>query len=235
VEETVAEQLSDAVALKFTIAPQVPASVFTLMFEGTLIVGSSLSLTVTSKEQVVMLPAASVAVAITVVVPVAKTEFDGIEVETVAEQLSVAVGLKATTAPQLPASVFTVMFEGHVITGNWLSTTVTVNEHVVVLPAASVAVEVTVVVPVLKIEPEAGVVETVAEQLSVAVTLKLTTALQELASVFTVILEGQLMTGDSLSATITSNVHVVTFPEASIAAALTFVVPTGKVEPDAGL
>jgi hypothetical protein len=48
------------------------------------------------------------------------------------------------------------MFAGHVIIGGSVSLTVTVNEHVAVFPDASVAVQVTVVVPSWKVEPEAG-------------------------------------------------------------------------------
>ena len=57
-----------------------------------------------------------------------------------------------------------------------MSLTVTVNVQVEVLPAASVAVEVTVVDPTGKNDPEAGEFVTVAEQLSVAVVVKLTVA-----------------------------------------------------------
>ena len=74
--------------------------------------------------------------------------------------------------------------------------TVTVNEQLEEFPAASVATEFTVVVPIGKIEPEAGTDVTVAEQLSVEVTLKFTTALQAFASVFTEMFEGQLITGN---------------------------------------
>ena len=58
------------------------------------------------------------------------------------EQLSVTEGaVHDATAPQIPALAFTEILEGHeVITGAWASTTVTVKEHVAVLPAGSVAV-----------------------------------------------------------------------------------------------
>src|ERR1043165_2613031 len=63
-------------------------------------------------------------------------------------QLSVATGaLYLTTAPQIPGSVFTEIFAGQVITGGWVSFTVTVNEQVAVFPLTSFAVTVTVVVP----------------------------------------------------------------------------------------
>jgi hypothetical protein len=51
-----------------------------------------------------------------------------------------------------------------------LSVTVTVKPHVAVLPAASVAVQVTLVVPFAKLDPDCGAQLTVAPgQLSVAV------------------------------------------------------------------
>ena len=63
------------------------------------------------------------------------------------------------------------MFEGHALsTGEILSETVTVNEHEAVLLLASVAVQLTVVVPTLNEEPDAGEQEIVAPaQLSEAV------------------------------------------------------------------
>ena len=61
------------------------------------------------------------------------------------------------------------MSAGHVATGATESLTVTLNEQVSALPEASVAIQVTVVVPTGNTEPEAGLqVIEVAEQLSVA-------------------------------------------------------------------
>ena len=61
------------------------------------------------------------------------------------------------------------MSAGHVATGDSVSLTVTLNEQVSALPEASVAIQVTVVVPTGNTEPEAGLqVIEVAEQLSVA-------------------------------------------------------------------
>jgi hypothetical protein len=64
-----------------------------------------------------------------------------------AEQLSVADAENVTTASQSPASVFTAMSAGQVMTGSSLSVTVMSNVQISVLPAGSVAVAVTVVVP----------------------------------------------------------------------------------------
>ena len=56
------------------------------------------------------------------------------------------------------------------IVGAWVSFTVTVNEHAAVLPDVSVAVHVTVVVPLTNVAPVAGLqVMLTPGQLSVAV------------------------------------------------------------------
>ncbi len=148
------------------------------MLAGQVIDGFSLSLTVIVKVQLSLLPAASVAVLVTVVVPFGNVEPDaGLETTVTPGQLSVAVTLKLTTAEHFPRSFACVTFAGQVITGFSVSATVTVNEQVDVLPDASVAVLVTVVVPFGNVEPDAGLETTVTPgQLSVAVTLKLTTA-----------------------------------------------------------
>ncbi len=77
------------------------------------------------------------------------------------------------------------MFAGQVMVGACASTTVIVNEQVSVSWAASVAVQVTVVGPVGKLEPEGGLhTKLTPEQLSVAVAVKLTTAEHWPGSVF---------------------------------------------------
>ena len=104
-------------------------------------------------------PAASVAVQVTVVVPGGKKEPDaGVQTAVTPGQLSLTVGSgKLTNAPLLPGSLKPLMSAGQVITGGSVSFTVTVNEQgALVLPAASVAVHVTVVVPTGKKLPDAG-------------------------------------------------------------------------------
>ena len=49
------------------------------------------------------------------------------------------------------------MSVGQTIVGGWVSLTVTVKPHGVVLPLVSLAVQLTVVVPVGKVAPEGGV------------------------------------------------------------------------------
>lgn len=75
--------------------------------------------------------------------------------------------------------------------------TVTVNEQLVeVLPAASVAVQLTEVVPTGNVDPEAGTQVTVAPgQLSIAVAVKLTMAEHCPAVLPTVMFAGQLTVG----------------------------------------
>ena len=69
------------------------------------------------------------------------------------------------------------MSAGQVICGLSVSFTTTLNEHVAVRPAASLAVAVTSVVPTGNAVPEAWLVATVTPgQLSVAVTAYVTTA-----------------------------------------------------------
>jgi hypothetical protein len=76
-----------------------------------------------------------------------------------------------------PGFGVTSILGGQVIEGASVSVTVMVNMQEAVLPEASVAVAVTVVVPSGKALPEGGIATTVTPgQLSVAPTLKLTTA-----------------------------------------------------------
>src|SRR5258705_153513 len=98
-------------------------------------------------------------------------------------------------------SVQTTMFVGTVMTGGTLSPVVllrivTVKVPMVTLPSASVGRLGTVVTPTGKLEPDGGVLTTVGtEQLSVAVTLKSTTALAWPTGMTTEMLAGRLSTG----------------------------------------
>ena len=70
-------------------------------------------------------------------------------------QLSLEAGMKLTTVPESEACV-TVMSGGQAIVGFSVSLTVTVKEQLAVLPEASVAVQVTAVVPFGNVEPDGG-------------------------------------------------------------------------------
>src|SRR5258706_17498 len=142
--------------------------------------GASSSLTATVKILVAVLPEESVAVAVTVVVPLLKTlPLAGTVVTvTLASQLSLAVGAKLTVVEQLPLAsrLVTAMTLGAGMMGASSSLIVMVKVGGAVLPEESVAVAVMGVVPLLKTLPLAGTVVTVtlASQLSVAVGAKLT-------------------------------------------------------------
>ena len=112
--------------------------------------------------------------------------------------------------------------------------TSTVNWQFVELFAASVAVHVTVVVPIANVDPDAGRHETVAPQLSVAVgTVKFTTRPAEVSAVVWMF-AGQESAGACVSLTVTLKLHTPVFDAASVAVQVTVVIPTAKVDPDAG-
>ena len=105
-------QLSVAVGVKVTRAPHTPASLLTVMSEGIVRAGFSVSFTITWNVLVWVFPCASVTVLVTRVVPTGKVDPDAGVLVTAPTpgQLSVAVGeAKLTTAPQMPVSLLTVM------------------------------------------------------------------------------------------------------------------------------
>lgn len=113
-----------------------------------------MSFTVTVKLQLDELPAASVAVACTVVVPTGKLEPDKWSVLTdAAEQLSLAPTVNVTGAAQVPAIALTVMLAGQLMTGGVLSITVIVCDALALLLEASLAVNVRVITNGLAGEP----------------------------------------------------------------------------------
>src|SRR6266851_1557353 len=118
------------------------------MFPLNVIVGGSLSTTVTVCVQLDWLPEASVAVQVIVVVPFGYGAFKGwlsLRVPTTVgllSQLSVAVAVPGfTTAEHRPGSVLVVMLAGQLIVGAVVSLTVNVTSFCVVLPAPSLLLE----------------------------------------------------------------------------------------------
>jgi len=109
------------------------------------------------------------------------------------------------------------------------STTVTTTGQEMALPAASLAVEVTVVTPAGKLDPDAGVDSTVTggEQLSEAVVVKATGALHAPGEVETVIGAGQEIAGGASSTTVTVAVAWLVAPMGSTTVSRTDVVPGG--------
>ena len=132
------------------------------MLAGQVIDGGWVSLTVTVKLQVAVLPDVSVAVHVTVVVPTGKlAPLGGLQANVTPGQLSFTTGLaKVTTllvAMGHEAGAVVLKLPGQVIVGACVSTTVTVNEHM--LP--DWAVQVTVVTPLANVEPLGGLQVTV--------------------------------------------------------------------------
>jgi hypothetical protein len=128
------------------------------------------------------------------------------------------------------------MLAGHVTTGGRVSLTVTVKVHEPGLPLASVAVQVTGVVPLAKVEPLAGLQATVAPgQLSVTLAANVTTAPHWFTPAGTLMLAGQVTAGGCVSLTVTVKVHELVVPLLSVPVQVTGVVPLAKVEPLVGL
>jgi hypothetical protein len=129
------------------------------------------------------------------------------------------------------------MLAGQVMDGAWVSLIVTVNVQFAVLLLVSVAVQLTVVTPFWKVDPEAGV-QTIgvgpSGQLSVAVGVKLTTAVHTFGSVFWVIGAGQVIDGACVSLTVTVNVQLAGLFDASLTVQVTVVTPFWNVDPLAG-
>ena len=115
------------------------------------ITGGVTSLTVTVKLQLDEFPAASVAVACTVVVPTGKLDPDAWSVTIEgAAQLSLPPTVNVTGAAQVPAMASATMFDGQLIVGGVLSITVTVKLQV----GPAVLVHCTGVEPTAKKDPE---------------------------------------------------------------------------------
>jgi hypothetical protein len=126
-----------------------------------------LPVTVTVKLQLAVLPDSSVAVQVTVLVPTSNRDPDGgSHITEATAQLSVVPGvLKSTLATPEPTGVSAVvMSDGHDITGGVSSPPVTVTVKLHGLPSSPP--QVTVVMPLGKVEPDGGE-QTIVPQLPV--------------------------------------------------------------------
>jgi hypothetical protein len=185
------------------------------------ITGLVMSVTITLNVQLAVLPAASVAVYVTGVVPKGKREPEACElVKVETEQLSDAVGAVQVAVAWHDELAEREMFDGQpVMTGLLLSTTMTLKVQVDDRPDASVAVYVTGVVPIEKRKPEACVlirVETT--QLSDAVGgVHVATALQDAFAVTKISVGHPIIRGFVLSVTVTLNAQIFVLPDASVA------------------
>jgi hypothetical protein len=131
-------------------------------------------ITVTVNWHVLELVEVSITVQDTVFVPTGKVEPDAGEQKFVSTpQLSPMTGLEyvTTTLGFVPAITLTLL--EHMIVGGCVSSTITLNMHLLVLFDESTAVAVTMFVPTLNVEPLGGENVTGKEpsQLSVAVAL----------------------------------------------------------------
>jgi hypothetical protein len=152
---TGASQLSNAdKTVKETTASHLPAAVCVMMLAGQTICGGWVSVTVTWNVHELVFPAASVATQFTAVVPVVNVEPDGgVQTTAAPGQLSETSTLKFTTAEQRPGAASTWISDGHAICGGSVSRTITLKAQLVLLPARSVAVQITVLVPFGNTEP----------------------------------------------------------------------------------
>jgi hypothetical protein len=104
-----------------------------------------------------------------------------------------------------------------------------------VFPAASVAVQTTVVTPLANALPLAGTHTMLSPgQLSTVVAENVTLLEHDPVEVFTARFAGQLATGASTSVTVTVNVQMLVLPLASVAVQTTVVTPLAKALPLAG-
>src|SRR5438093_789443 len=183
------------------------------MFAGSVSVGGVVSRTVTVNVFVPTLPRASVALHVTVVVPIANVApLGGVHVTASAPStVSVADVAKLNAAPVGPVAS-TVALAGTVTTGAVVSLTVTVNDPVPTLARASLAVHVTVVAPIARVAPLAGVqlTETAPSTRSLAVALKVESAPVALVA-SAVMFAGSVSDGAVVSRTVTVKVFVALF------------------------
>jgi hypothetical protein len=153
--------------------PHWPAAALVVMGAGQAIVQPKP--TTTLNEQLPVLPDRSLAEQLTVVVPTAKLDPDGgVQVTARApSQASLADVEKVTVAEPEPGGLSTAVTGevGQLRTGAWLSLTVTVKLHELLLLEVSDAPQLTVVVPFANELPDGGVQVTVRapSQLSAAV------------------------------------------------------------------
>ena len=150
-----------------------------------------------------MLPALSVTVHVTVVVPIGKVAGALLVTEATVQLSEVAGAVSTTVAKQEPGFVLAFTAGAQVMVGFSLSVTVTFWVHVFVLPALSVTVHVTVVVPIGKVAGALLVTEATPQLSAVAGAARTTVAKHDPASALAFTAAAQVMVGFSLSVTVT--------------------------------
>jgi hypothetical protein len=169
----VAPAASLAETVYVTFAPLVLVASTTLFAGSTSVGGDRGGKMVTAKPRLAGLPAASVAVHATGVVPTTKVLPDaGTQLtSTLPSTISVALAANVTARPD-GAVARLVMSAGTVIAGGVVSRTVTeIAFGGDVLPVASVAEQFTAVVPMTNVLPDAGAQSTATEPLTMSVAL----------------------------------------------------------------
>ena len=214
---------------KVTLVAVQPVLVTVVTFPGQLIVGAWVSLTVTLKLHNALLPEPSVTLNVFTVTPVGKVAplaSPAVWIVDAPEQLSVPTGAAyVTTAPHTLLSLPVMIFDGQLIEGSTLSVTVTSWAHLAVLPAPSVTVQITVVVPAANVAGALLVVEDTLQLSVVTGVPKATPVAVQPLLVITLTFRGQVMTGTTLSVTITSWVQLAVRPASSVTVHVTVVVP----------
>jgi len=200
------------------------------------------STTVNVAVHVVVLPAASATVMVTVVAPklaVVPANGDCVIVNDEV-QLSVAItpAVKFGTGAPHEATASAVWFDAQVtIVGTVVSTTVIVALHVELLPEASVAVIVTTVAPVVRLAPAAGDWVTVTTHASLVNTLVVRsgTRAEQFASATSVCDEAQVsIDGAVVSTTVIVALQVELLPAASVTVIVTAFAPNEATAPANG-
>jgi hypothetical protein len=199
-----------AVTLNVTVAPA-PLAASIVRFDGIINTGGVVSSTLTLKLAVAVLPAASVERQVTVVSPNANSVPErGEHTGTMAPSTtSEALAEKVTVAP-LFAVALVEKSSGTFSAGALVSDTLTTNELFAVLPALSVAVQRTVVLPNGKVEPDGAlhVGAMAPSTASRAEAVKLSAAPEALVA-SALKSEGNVSTGKPVSFTTTLNVLLV--------------------------
>ena len=211
----------------------------TVWSAGHVMTGSSVSGTVTVKEQLDCKKALSTAVQATgVVTAPGKADPDGgLQLTARIPELSSAPTEKVTVAVDLPTSGLCTMLAGHEIAGSVVSVTDTSNVHEDCSPNAFVAVHSTVDVPSENVEGEAGMqtVVTVTPGESVALAVYVVVADGMFPVVCSTRFPGQAMTGGGLPLSTTLKEHDDCSPALSKAVHVTVLDPDVNDDPLAGV
>ena len=229
--------LSVAVTVKETRAPE-GAVASAVIGSGTVRTGGVVSITVTWNNPVTVFPWESEAEQTTfVVTKTGKVDPEAGEHVTATgpSTRSVADAEYVTTAPLGPVAE-AVISAGSVSAGAVVSWTVMMEDAEPTLPAASVALHITVVVPKGKVEPELGEQIAVTEPLTMSVADAKNVATAPLGPVASRVSGNpeNVTVGGVVSTIVILKLVVALLPEKSVAEQETSVVPSANVEPEAG-